>query len=150
MIFTVMDYTIDTDDERLFELHYENLLHFTWDEFPDADIDDVIYEYDKDNNFACIYFVRNADLRCNYNWIKEDDFRLIIGSDDTQTFLEAMNAIHEENRDACHPIDKHAYGYYIKKSKVKKYFMDHFVESGVKSVDFFCDNTLLCIMLFGQ
>ena len=150
MKFTVMDYTIDTDDEEFFYMDNENLFLLTMDEFPDADIDDVIYEYDKDNNFACIYFVRNADLRCNYNWIKEDDFRLIIGSDDTQTFLKAMNAIHEENRDACHPIDKHVYDCYIKKSKVKKYFMDHFVESGVKSVDFFCDNTLLCIMLFGQ
>lgn len=150
MKFTIMGYMLDTDDEEFFYMDNENLFLLTMDEFPDADIDDVIYEYDKDNNFACIYFVRNADLRCNYNWIKEDDFRLIIGSDDTRTFQEAMTAIHEENRDAYHPIDKYVYDYYIKKSKVKKYFMDHFVESGVKSVDFFCDNTLLCIMLFGQ
>ena len=153
MKFTIMGYMLDTDDTDNEELYYMDmtiLYRLIKKKFPNAGIDNFIYHYDKDGNYTCVCLFRDADHLCSENWIKEEDFRLIIGSDDTQTFQEAMTAIHEGSRNACRPVNKYADGcHYIKRSKVEKYFMDHFVESGVKSVDICFDNKNLFIMLNG-
>lgn len=147
MKFEMYGYPIDPNREYAW-LDQENLRLIAGDD--EIYVDEVLCDYDPDENVMCVCFVRESEQHCSPYWIKEEDLRIITGVDSIDTFLYALEDMGEDIYHSVMPFYKYVGGStYIKGSLVKKFFMTYQAVSGIKRVVFCPDDHFLGMLVFG-